>query len=185
MKNTPLSILAFSGSLRKDSSNTLLTTLIGKMIPGHIQFSVYPGLSELPHFDGSEHAPQSVKNLRDKIAAADGILICSPEYAFGVPGSLKNALDWTVSSGSIDNKPLALITASTGGEKAHAAMLHILTALNATLTTDTTLLIPFIRSKLNSQGEITDDKTLEQIRRLVTAFIALIEMKHPHLDNRS
>jgi chromate reductase len=101
----------------------------------------------------------------------DAVLICTPEYAFGVPGTLKNALDWTVSSGELVNKPLALITASTGGDKAHAAFLQIFTALSAKIPEDGALLIPFIRSKINAAGEISDAATLDAIQRVMDALI--------------
>ncbi|HUR12147.1 MAG TPA: NADPH-dependent FMN reductase [Flavitalea sp.] len=175
MMDRALTILALCGSLREDSSNAGIIKVISKMLPGHIRMLGYNGIASLPHFDGNEEAAQSVIEFRNAITAADGILICSPEYAFGVPGSFKNALDWTVSSGSLSEKPAALITASTGGEKAHAAMLNILTALNAKLIQETTLLISFIRSKLNSNGEITDEKTDQQLNALTNAFVQLIE----------
>lgn len=175
MMDRALTILALCGSLREDSSNAGIIKVISKMLPGHIRMLGYNGIASLPHFDGNEEAAQSVIEFRNAITAADGILICSPEYAFGVPGSFKNALDWTVSSGSLSEKPAALITASTGGEKAHAAMLNILTALNAKLIQETTLLISFIRAKLNSNGEITDEKTDQQLNALTNAFVQLIE----------
>jgi len=90
---------------------------------------IYGGLDDLPHFspdrDGDD-PPRSVGRLRELLRTADGVLIGTPEYAFGVPGALKNALDWTVSSGEFDGKPVAAISASplyTGGAKAHASLL--------------------------------------------------------------
>ncbi len=75
-------------------------------------------LASLPAFDDSGEETAAVTGWRRQLAEADGVLICSPEYAFGIPGALKNAIDWTVRSGDLVNKPLALITAASGGDKA-------------------------------------------------------------------
>jgi len=87
-----------------------------------------------------------------------------------VPGSLKNALDWTVSSGSLLDKSLALITAAAGGENAHAALLLILGALSANVL-NSTQLIPFIRSKMDGEGNITDVETTEKLKELFEALV--------------
>ena len=121
-----------------------------------------------------------VQELRQLLASVQGVIICTPEYAFGVPGSLKNALDWTVSSGEFTNKPVAVITASLGGEKAHVALLQIFTALSSKIADGATLLIPFIRTKLNSKGEVSDPQTLESLHDVLKAFLKSIEINfHP------
>jgi chromate reductase len=168
-------ILAISGSLRAGSSNHAILRFLGGLAPKSLSYIVYDGLSQLPHFDpglDNNGPPETVAAFRKLIAEADGIIICTPEYAYGVPGSLKNALDWTVSSGSLVDKPLSLITASTGGENAHAALLLILGALSANLLRDATLLISYIRSKMDGDGNITDEKTRES---LITGFNALLK----------
>src|SRR3569833_2059023 len=156
MKN----IFAISGSLRAGSSNhTILQYLCGSMTDD-INYAIYDGLANIPAFDpglDNDNPPAAVTDLRQKIAEADAIIICTPEYAYGVPGALKNALDWTVSSGSLSGKPLALITASTGGENAHEAMIKILGALDAKLSPETTLLISFVRTKIDATGNVADD----------------------------
>jgi chromate reductase len=89
-----------------------------------------------------------------------------------VPGSLKNLLDWTVGSGSLERKPLALITASTGGQHAHAALKLILkSALGANVLEDATLLIPFIRTKMDTEGNITDAETKRQLQDCLLAVL--------------
>jgi NAD(P)H-dependent FMN reductase len=135
---------------------------MGACLPNGTTFAIYEGIDTLPHFNPSldaETAPAAVEHWRKALAAADGVIICTPEYAFGVPGSLKNALDWTVSSGSFNEKPVAIVTASSSGHKAHAALLDIFTALGASVPEDATLLIPFVRTKVNSAGKITDEAT--------------------------
>jgi len=146
-------------------------------MPVGINYTTYDGLREVPAFDpgiDNDNPPSPVSDLRKQLSRADGIIICTPEYAFGVPGALKNALDWTVSSGSFSGKPTALITASTGGENAHEAMVKILGAIDAKLTPETTLLIQFVRSKMDSSGIIADPETLQKLQSLADSFINLV-----------
>jgi NAD(P)H-dependent FMN reductase len=144
------------------------------MVSGNIEFNIYKDVGKLPHFDGDE-GYEIVGQWRKQIQDADGIFICTPEYAFGVPGSLKNALDWTVSSGNFYNKPVALITASSVGDKGHASLLNTLTAISAKINDDTKLLIPFIRSKFDAKGEL-DPLTLQTIENVFKNLIGLIEV---------
>jgi len=173
MKN----ILAISGSLREGSSNHNILGLLCKMLPAGVDYNIYEELRNIPAFDpgiDNDTPPSTVSNLREKISQADGIIICTPEYAFGVPGALKNALDWTVSSGSFAGKPTALITASTGGENAHEAMIKILGAIDAKISSETTLLIQFVRSKMDAAGNITDLVIAQNLKALAGAFINLL-----------
>lgn len=165
-----IKILAIVGSLRATSSNHVVVKHLARLVPDDVDFQVYDGMGKLPLFDDSETTPPAVQDLRDQLKAADGVLICTPEYAFGVPGALKNALDWTVSSAELVNKPVALITASTGGEKAHAALLYILEALSARVAEDARLLISFIRAKLKN-GEVSDADTLRALNAVLAAII--------------
>jgi chromate reductase len=170
-------IFAISGSLRSGSSNHAILHFLGKMMPADTRYFIYENLARIPPFDpGNDHElpPDTVADLRSFIKGADGIIICTPEYAFGVPGQLKNALDWTVSSGSFSGKPTALITASTGGQNAHEALIKILGAIDANLIKDATLLIPYIRSKMEN-GEVKDPETKESLLSLLDAFLTAIK----------
>lgn len=170
-------IFAISGSLRMGSSNHAILKYLGKLVPANISYTIYNGLSEIPAFDpglDNDTPPAPVAQLRQLLAEADGIIICTPEYAYGVPGALKNALDWMVSSGSFVNKPTALITASTGGENAHEALIKILGAIDAKLLPDATLLISFIRSKIDGEGNIIDKETVEKLHSAFEALISAI-----------
>jgi chromate reductase len=169
-------ILAIPGSLRVGSNHAILR-FIGGLAPAGFEYNIYNGSASIPHFDpglDNDAPPATVAEFRKLLAEADGIVICTPEYAYGVPGTLKNALDWTVSIGSLSEKPVALITASTGGENAHAAMLLILSALNANLVKDGALLISFIRSKMDAEGNIVDDKTEQDLKLAFKALINII-----------
>jgi NAD(P)H-dependent FMN reductase len=131
-----MKIVAICGSLRAQSSNLALLRAAQRLAPEGIDLTIYEGLEKLPHFnpdDDEEGAmpPHAVAELRSLLAAADGILISSPEYAHGVPGSLKNALDWLVSDGALVDKPIALISASpVGGQYAQGSLIETLTTMN-------------------------------------------------------
>jgi len=144
------------------------------MAPAGVNYSIYNGLADIPHFDpglDNNDPPAAVTIFRDVLAKTDGVIICTPEYAYGVPGTLKNALDWTVSSGSLSEKPVALITASTGGENAHTALLLILHALNAKMADGGVLLISFIRSKMDANGDIIDEPTRNAVRNVFNSLL--------------
>jgi chromate reductase, NAD(P)H dehydrogenase (quinone) len=172
-----IKILGISGSLRAASSNNAIIKVVAGMVPNDVEFKIYQGLRGLPHFDDSPSIPDAVADFQQQIKEADGIFICTPEYAFGVPGSLKNALDWTVGTGDFVNKPVALVTASSAGDKAHAALLHTLTAISADIAKGGTLLISFVRSKLNDKKEISDALTYKALQSVVDALITAIANK--------
>ncbi len=156
------------------------------MVPENVEVFLYEGLGELPHFNpvlDDENSSEPVKELRHLLSSSHGVIICTPEYAFGVPGSLKNALDWTVSSGEFTNKPVAVITASLGGDKAHAALLQVFTALSSRIEEGATLLIPFIRTKLNEKGEVTDPQTLSALQSVLQSFLIGVEKQLLHPDS--
>src|ERR1700761_7119251 len=157
-----MNILAISGSLNSRSSNTAILREAVRVCPDYMHISIYEGLDSLPHFSPDrdfEHSPESVLQLREKIKTADGVIICTPEYAFGMPGSLKNLLDWTVSSGEFVYKPVAAWSASpmqTGGSKAHAWLVQTLAVITADIVPEASLNIPFIKTRLSANGEVAD-----------------------------
>jgi NAD(P)H-dependent FMN reductase len=170
-----IKILAISGSLRTNSSNTMLVKAISHLLPDSVDCSIYNGLGNLPLFDDNDITPNAVEDFREQILSADGVIICSPEYAFGISGALKNALEWTVSSGDFLEKPVAIITAALSGEKAHASLLQIFDALAAKIVDGGTLIIPFIRTKLSVEAEITDEPTLQEVKSVLNALISDIQ----------
>ncbi|MDP4264439.1 MAG: NAD(P)H-dependent oxidoreductase [Bacteroidota bacterium] len=170
-----IKILGISGSLRAGSSNNIVMKIVAGIMPENVEFTIYEGLGSLPHFNDPEIIPPEVEDFRHLLKEANGVFICTPEYAFGVPGSLKNALDWTVGAGDFDRKPVALVTASSVGDKGHASLLQTLTAISADIVEGGTLLISFIRSKLNQKGEMIDPVTSEALRSVVDALIKRVE----------
>ncbi len=174
-------ILAISGSTRKHSSNLYLINAIAKLYADKLNFIIYEGISELPHFDPDytdDTEPKPVKNFKQQIRNSDGVLICTPEYAHGVPGSLKNAIDWTVSSSEFSKKPTVLITASTDGRLGHLALLETLRVIEAENIDELQLLIQFIKTKLDGENRIKDENLLTEIHQLITRFIAAIDRQN-------
>jgi len=133
-------IAAISGSLRARSSNTGILRALAALAPPGVRVEMFAGLADLPHFnpdlDYEGAVPAApVAALRAAVLAADAVVICSPEYAHGVPGALKNALDWLVSGPEIVHKPVGVLNASQYSSHAHAQLLE-------TLRTMSTVIVP-------------------------------------------
>ena len=176
MMKRKIKILGISGSLRTNSSATAILNVAAGLAPEQVEFTIYNGLAEIPAFNDSNEIPETVVAFIKLLSDVDGVFFVIPEYAFGVPGALKNALDWTVSSSTaFPNKPVALITAATGGDKAHAAFLLTLKAISSKIPEGATLLLSFIRSKLNERNEVKDMATLDSIKRVINSLIDEIE----------
>ena len=130
-------VFAISGSLRAASTNSSLLRACHLVSPPGVEFVIYDGLATLPPFNPDLEealgAEQPVANLRAMVQAADVVLISTPEYAHGLPGSLKNLLDWLVGSGELSGKPCALLNASARGAYAQASLREILTTMAARL----------------------------------------------------
>lgn len=167
-------LLIINGSTRAGSTNARLITAIRTLVGERAAVTRYPTITDLPHFNPDldvDPVPPTVAHLRDLIRATDAVLICTPEYAMGVPGSLKNAFDWCVSSSSLSGKPTLLITASLSGEKGHAALMDTLRVIEAVLVPAEGVLIPFAQSKVDKQGVITDAATLEAVTTALEALL--------------
>ncbi|MEZ5018119.1 MAG: NAD(P)H-dependent oxidoreductase [Flavipsychrobacter sp.] len=168
-----VNIVGISGSLRKDSSNTAVLKAISKVAGKGVEMNIYEDLGTIPHFDPTiavEDSPDAVKNLRTLLKEANAVIICTPEYAFGVPGVLKNALDWLVSSGEMNEKPVGIISASPlhrGGNHAHASLVLTLTALGTKMSEHAKLMIGNVYNKMNDKKEVVDEETVKELRSLV------------------
>ncbi|HEY5825282.1 MAG TPA: NADPH-dependent FMN reductase [Cyclobacteriaceae bacterium] len=174
-----IKLLGISGSLRSNSSTQLIMNAVQSLAGNAVDFKIYEGLASLPPFDDSNNVPGEVEEFRKQLREADGVFFISPEYAFGVPGSLKNALDWTVSSGELVSKPAALVVAATGGENAYHSWQLIFKALSLKINEESKLLISFIRSKLNHEGKIKDFKTEEELKNVLNNLIQNIPSSTP------
>ncbi len=172
-----LRILALCGSLRAASSNKSLLQAAQRLAPDNIDIQFYDGLAGLPHFnpdlDGDAPAA-SVLDLRRQVGWADGLLVSTPEYARGVPGSLKNALDWLVSSSEFPDKPVALFNASQRSTHAPESLRITLQTMSARLIDAACITVPLLGRKLDA-AQIADDAELgPQVRAALVTFAAAI-----------
>jgi len=160
-------ILAISGSLRAHSSNTEVLRAAAILAPPSVRVSLYSGLASLPHFnpdlDGDGAVPpDAVQDLRSQVAEADGLLICSPEYAHGVPGALKNALDWLVSGAEILAKPIGLLNASPRSTIAQASLAETLRTMSTVLVAGASLELP-LGGRRGDAASIAADPDLARV----------------------
>jgi len=163
-------LAALCGSLRRGSLNAALIDAVDRMKV----FDVVRVSTVLPPFtpDLADDVPAEVVAFRQALRSADAVLIATPEYAMGIPGVLKNAIDWTVGSCEFAHKPTALITCTASGEIAHPAMIEVLRVLEAGLTEATTMLMPHNRAKLRPGGTFIDDQAERLVGKLVEALVA-------------
>lgn len=171
-------VLGISGSLRSGSSNGAILRAVAAEAPGGMEFVVCDDIGLLPHFNPDldhDPPPAAVTRFRQQLAAAAGFVVSTPEYAHGVPGALKNALDWLVSSGEIGHKPVVLINASpAGGEYAQNSLIETLTVMDALVLRDVSMRLPFGRNKLDANGDISDPDLARRFRVALTALAAAI-----------
>lgn len=157
-----MNVLALSGSLRAESTNAALLRAAIGLAPPAMVVTICDCIGALPPFnpDLDEEgavAPPAVATFRDRLRAAEGFVISSPEYAHGVPGSFKNALDWTVSSGELMDKPVLLLNAArAGGERAQASLADTLTMLSARVLLEASRSAPFLSGSFDSRGALSE-----------------------------
>jgi chromate reductase, NAD(P)H dehydrogenase (quinone) len=169
-------LLAISGSLRARSTNTELLHAVASIADPAVNVVIYDELGELPHFNPDRdlegaNLPDVVNDLRAFVDASDAILISSPEYAHGVPGSLKNALDWLVSGPEMVGKPAGLLCASGRSLYAHNSLAEILRTMSANLVDDAVDVIPLEGRRSDLAAILADDAARGTIERVVTALI--------------
>ena len=167
-----MKILAISGSLRVASLNSALLRAAARLAPAGINVVVYRGLGDLPLFNPDIEAndPPPVAELRTQILSADALLIASPEYAHGVTGVMKNALDWMVSCEAFVHKPVALLNASPRAVHAQAALKETITVMSALIVEDASITVPILGSNL-SEDEIVLHPVISA--SLLEALVAL------------
>ncbi|MER9329494.1 NAD(P)H-dependent oxidoreductase [Mesorhizobium sp. M0152] len=145
-----LNILAISGSLRAASTNSALVAALARNAPSRCRVTVYDGLGRLPIFnpdEEGERTPLEPAELIDAVTRADGVIVSCPEYAHGVPGGLKNALDWLVSRDAAVDKPAMLVHASPRSLFARAALAEIMRTMSFALYDGVPLEIALLGNK--------------------------------------
>jgi NAD(P)H-dependent FMN reductase len=152
-------ILGVSGSLRARSANTALLRAAAIVAPEHVRITLYEGLGALPHFNPDVEAvalPAPVAAWRALVGAADAVLISTPEYAHGVPGVLKNALDWLVGGVECYRKPVALLHPSPFATHANASLTEILTTMAANVVAPACVTLPVAGRNLDAADIVAD-----------------------------
>jgi chromate reductase, NAD(P)H dehydrogenase (quinone) len=167
-------ILAISGSLRSASVCTALRTA-ATLTPYGVTRIVYDGLGDLPHFNpelDKDPLPLAVTDFRSQLNSSAGVITSSPEYAHGIPGLLKNALDWLVARGELYDKPVALFKASSRGRYAQASLTETLTVMRARLIPEASI-NPSFSGMANGESSVVSSADIS--RRVELALAALIK----------
>jgi len=146
--------LAISGSLRAASLNSALLRATARLAPPGIAVHLFQELGELPLFNPDIEAtdPAPVAKLRTRVTAADALIIASPEYAHGIPGALKNALDWLVGGEAFVGKPVALFNASPLSIHAPASLREVVGAMSARVVDSASVVLPVRGARLDENG---------------------------------
>jgi chromate reductase, NAD(P)H dehydrogenase (quinone) len=174
-----MKILAISGSLRADSYNTALVRAAGKLAPPGVEVELYQGLAEIPPYDADldgEIAPTPVRDLRERIVAADALLIVTPEYNGSVPGVLKNAIDWASRPAGPDSvlwgKTAAIAGATTGQYGAIWAQqdLRRILGIAGARVIDGEVPVPRAQNAFDSSGNLLDARVAERLRDHLVAL---------------
>jgi chromate reductase, NAD(P)H dehydrogenase (quinone) len=166
-----LNVLALCGSLRRISMNAALLRATARLAPEGFQVRIFGGLAALPLFNPDREAdlPAPVRDLHAAIAACDAVLIASPEYAHGITGVLKNALDWLVSFEGFIDKRVAIFNASPRSVHADASLREILTTMSAHIVNSACLSLP-LRGLNLSEQQMFDSEHAPAIRRALLAL---------------
>lgn len=173
----PIRVLAISGSLRRASSNTALLGAAALLAPAEMTISLFDGIGELPHFDPDrEHEPHpALDRLRRAVAGCDGLLFSTPEYAHGVPGALKNALDWLVGGHEFTNKPVAVLNPSPLSTFAVASLLETLRTMSGRVVDEASLALPLRATKLGAEAVAALPEVRPALADALAAFARAIE----------
>jgi chromate reductase, NAD(P)H dehydrogenase (quinone) len=169
-------IVAITGSIKRTSVNTHVLKFI-KDNAKDLDVTLFDELDTLPYFNpdhDNENPPEPVIRFRSMLRESAAVLICTPEYAFNIPGILKNALDWLVSSGELNEKIVFTISASplpSGGDNAQLSLGMTLTALGSKIDDEWKLLIPRAKVRINEAGEIIDNVLKAELRELIQKLL--------------
>jgi NAD(P)H-dependent FMN reductase len=175
-----LTFVTICGSLRAKSSNAALLDAVSLLAPAGVSVESYEGLAHVPAFnpdDDVEPAPLAVVALRARIASADALVISSPEYAHGVPGALKNALDWLVSGVEIYQKPVVLLNPSPGSRFAHPQLIETLRTMSAAVVDEACITVPIAGRRLDAEGIAADPDLSASIRAALDALAAAMSAR--------
>jgi chromate reductase, NAD(P)H dehydrogenase (quinone) len=173
-------VLAISGSLRKASTNTAALQALARLAPEEIRVLVYPDLAKLPPFNPDDDLedrpkPERVSAFRAIVGACDAIVISAPEYAHGVPGVLKNALDWLVASETFAGKNVVLINTSPRAYHAQANLREILATMSANFLADAFISLPLTGVAVTADEIAADPTCVRRLGQVLEALAAALK----------
>ena len=172
-----MKIAAISGSLRIGSSNTAALRAAARLAPAGVEIVLYDGIATLPFFnpdlDGDE-VPVPVGAMRALIGRVDGVLISSPEYARGIAGVLKNALDWLVGSHEFPDMPVALINTSPRATHALAALSLTLETMSARIVKEACVTLPLLGGACDELSIVANPALADPLREAMANFVLFI-----------
>src|SRR5579871_3320131 len=184
-----LNVISICGSLRKGSYNRIVMNALPGLAPEGMQIKEAPPIGEFPLYNAdiqnSTGFPAPVQTLADAIRAADGVIFNSPEYNFGIPGGLKNAIDWVsrLQNQPFAGKPIALQSASPsplGGARVQYDLRKSMVFLDAFVLNKPEIFIAGAAQKFDEKtGELKDETTRNFIKQQLAAFAKFIEMLPP------
>src|SRR3982751_6732788 len=174
--------LAISGSLRRASSNGAILSAAARLAPADGILEIYGGLAPLPHFNpdldrtlGAPLLPEPVRALRHAVESADVLVISSPEYAHGVPGSLKNALDWLVSAPGMVWKPSGLLNISPRSSHAFVSLAEILRTMSTVIVPGATVELALAGTGLDAAGIIAVPDFARTLRSVIDSLVDAVQ----------
>ncbi len=169
--------LAISGSIRAQSVNTAILHALAELSPDSVMVQLFTGLAGLPHFNpdlDTATPPETVVQFRAQVAHADALVLCSPEYAHGVPGVLKNALDWLVSYEPFMNKPVCLINARPRSTWAMASLRETLSVMSARLIEPACIALPLDGNRYDKSALLAVPAVRSALAGVLSALVAAI-----------
>jgi len=174
-----LRVLGVAGSLRRGSFNRALLRAATELAPDGMAITIFDGLAAIPPYNADVEAegdPPPVAAWKSAIAAADALLIATPEYNYGVPGVLKNAIDWASrppGKSVLNGKPAAIMGATpgaTGTTRAQLALRQSFVFTNTCALLQPEVLVARVHEKIDAAGRVTDAATRELVAQLLAAF---------------
>ncbi len=176
-KTPNIQILAISGSLRASSSNARLLQAAALLAPKEVKINLYQNLGELPHFNPGldDFNISAVLDFRNQLKNSHAVIISSPEYAHGVPGTLKNALDWIVGSGELVEKPIALFNTSARSTFAQASLKETISVMLGRIVEEASITLPFIDKNLDANEIAANPEIARLLKGAIDALLRSID----------
>ena len=184
MSGEKLHILGIAGSLRAGSYNRGLLRAAAGLLPAGVGLEVF-SVDQIPLYNAdveSQGLPAPVRDLKERIAAADGLLIATPEYNYSIPGVLKNALDWASRpprTSVLCKKPIGIVGASggrSGTMRSQLALRQVFVFTGSYAMPQPEFLLPFAGEKCDANGDLVEAETREHLRGFLAAFVEWVRL---------